>query len=348
MSSQHLAAVLPTPGCGKLEVVSRTTPSPGPHDVLIEVKAIAVNPIDLYQRGTADFYVSHSPAVIGSDIAGIVVSRGSAVGDNVPQEGKRVFAFCPTFYTEGLPDSGAFQKIAMVPSSNVGALPSKFSLTEGTLLPMAIGTTFGAWHTLELYRDTMFAPEDKQGMLVWGGASSIGSAAVQMAKLMGFTVYVTASDKHHEYIKTLGASKVFDYHSADVVEHIVQAAKDDSVAINHGYIAVRGVLEQCQAILKRARAPNTLAKLANCSPPRPGPYPTVEGVETRFMHPPEEPDNREKFFASIFNKWLPEKLESGEIVPSPKVTIVEGGLEGLNKALDMLTGASGEKFVVEV
>ena len=56
-------------------------------------------------------------------------------------------------------------------------------------------------------REAAYVAADKKEMLIWGGASSTGSAAVHVAKLMGFTVYTTASEKHHEYLKGLGASK---------------------------------------------------------------------------------------------------------------------------------------------
>ena len=56
-----------------------------------------------------------------------------------------------------------------------------------------------------------FKPEEKKGMLVWGGSSSVGSAAVQSAKLMGFTLYATSSPRHHELVKKLGVKEVFDY-----------------------------------------------------------------------------------------------------------------------------------------
>lgn len=82
-----------------------------------------------------------------------------------------------------------------------------------------------------LHRDTAYTAADKKGMLVCGDASSIGSAAVQVAKSMGLSVYVTASKKHHEYLKGLGARKVFDYSGENVVESFLKAGKEDGVTL---------------------------------------------------------------------------------------------------------------------
>ena len=61
---------------------------------------------------------------------------------------------------------------------------------------------------------------------------------VQSARLLGFTVYATASAKHHDYIKSLGASRVFDYRDSNVEGAIVQAAKEEGLIFQHGYDAV--------------------------------------------------------------------------------------------------------------
>ena len=71
-SGQHLATILPSKGSA-LEVTCRPTPHPGPNDLLIEVQSIALNPVDWYQRDWGLAIASY-PAVLGSDIAGTVVS----------------------------------------------------------------------------------------------------------------------------------------------------------------------------------------------------------------------------------------------------------------------------------
>lgn len=342
-SGQHLAAILPTKGSA-LEVTHRPTPSPGPNELLIGVRSIALNPIDCRQRDYG-FAVAGYPAVVGSDIAGTVVATGSSVPSEAPQPGTRVAAFAPCFFVQGAPDYGALQARVLVPAENAVPLPPGMAFNEACLLPMAILTAWSGWHVIGLQRNTAYTAADKKGMLVWGGASSIGSAAVQVAKSMGFRVYTTASEKHHEYLKSLGASKVFDYREEDVVEKIVKAAKEDGVAVQTGFDAV-GQMEPSMNILKELKGEGN-AKLAEAVPFSEAPK--VEGVEARFIEAPRDEKERTDFFHFIFRVWLKEKLETEEIVPSPKIQMIEGGLESTNEGLDQLKkGVSGLKLVLEV
>ncbi|KAL8685243.1 MAG: hypothetical protein Q9218_007883, partial [Villophora microphyllina] len=193
MSTQHQATVLESKG-SPLTVIHRPTPTPGPHEVLIEVHSIALNPIDYYMRDFG-FVLSSYPAVIGSDIGGTIISTGSSVD---LKAGTRVAAFATTFFVQGKPDYGAFQKKVVVPATHVTPLPDSINFDEASILPMSVVTAWCGWYTLGLpLRDTIFGSADKKAMLVWGGASSIGSAAVQIAKMLGFTVFATASEKHH-------------------------------------------------------------------------------------------------------------------------------------------------------
>jgi NADPH:quinone reductase-like Zn-dependent oxidoreductase len=341
---QHLAAILSSKG-SVLDVTHRPTPTPGPNDLLIAVKSIALNPLDWIQRDLG-FAVTTYPAVVGSDIAGTVISTGSSLPSDAPQPGTRVAAFTPCFFVKGAPDYGGLQTRVLVPAAMVVPLPHGTSFNEASLLPIAVGTAWSGWYSIDVPRDTAYTPADKEGMLVWGGASSNGSAAMQIAKLMGFTVYATASEKHHEYLKGLGASKMFDYKSEDVVASIVKAARDDGVTIRTGYDAV-GQLQSCLDILKEFKGEGT-AKLASATPLSED-SPTMEGVQVKFVAAPLDEKERTEFFHFVFRVWLKEKLETGEFVPSPKVRVVEGGLEAANKALDELKeGVSGLKLVLEV
>lgn len=342
---QHLAAILPSKG-SPLQVTHRPTPNPGVNDLLIEVKSIALNPIDWLQRDYGFPTIACYPAVLGSDIAGIVGSAGSSVPSDAPKPGTRVAAFAPCFFVQGAPDYGAFQTRVLVPAVNAVPLPQGISFNEASLLPAAVLTAWSGFYSIGVPRDTMYTAADKKGMLVWGGASSIGSAMVQVAKLMGFRVYATASEKHHEYLMRLGASKMFDYKSADVVASIVKAAKGDGVTVETGFDAV-GQLKSCLETLGELKGEGT-AKLASAVPLSED-SPKVEGMEVKFVAAPKNEEERTEFFHFAFRVWLKERLEKGEFVPSPKVQVVEGGLESAQKGLDELKkGVSGMKLVLEV
>lgn len=342
--NHHLAAILPSKGSA-LELTSRPTHNPGPNELLIEVKSIALNPVDWAMRDLG-FNVTSYPTVLGSDIAGIVVSAGASVPSDAPKPGTRVAAFAPCFFVYGAPDYGAMQTRVLVPAGHVVPLPQRMSFNEASLLPMAVLTAWSGWYSIGLPRDTAYSAEDKQGMLVWGGASSIGSAAVQVARLMGFIVYSTASEKHHEYLRGLGASKVFDYKGDQVVENIVKAAKEDGVTVNMGFDAV-GQTKACLEILKELKGEGT-AKLASAVQLSKD-SPKMEGVDVTFVAASEVEEERLEFIHFVFGIWLKEKLENGEFVPSPKIQVVDGGLESAQKGLDELKkGVSGVKLVLEI
>ena len=94
--STHPAAVLTA--ANTITIEDRPNPIPGPDDLLVDVKTVALNPVDIYMR--AGFMVSKYPHVLGSDIAGPVLAVGDAVPQDSPfrQPGARVSAFASMFY----------------------------------------------------------------------------------------------------------------------------------------------------------------------------------------------------------------------------------------------------------
>lgn len=345
----HSAAVSPSKGA-PLKVIQRKTPSPGPNDLLIEVHSVALNPIDYYQRDFAMPPLKGFPAVLGSDIGGVVVSAGSSVSTPL-KPGTRVTAFAPTFFVEGAADYGAFQKFAVIPAVNVSPIPDSITFNEASIIPMSVVTTWSGIYSVGLPRDTHYTPADKQGFLVWGGASSVGSAAVQVAHSLGFTVYVAASEKHAAYLKTLGAHQVFDYKDPDVEPAIIAAANSDDIQINWGYDAV-GQLPHSSKVLLGTKGVET-ARLASATPLSQvvGWYEdkNVEGIEVKFVSAPPGEKERDEHMNFIFNIWLKDSLEQGTYVPSPEIKVVEGGLNAINKGLDQLrAGVSGVKLVLEI
>ncbi|OTB02938.1 hypothetical protein M426DRAFT_322182 [Hypoxylon sp. CI-4A] len=338
----HLAAVV-TGKAQPLEVQERQTPKPGPNEVLIEVKSVALNPIDWKVRDIG-FAISHYPGVLGSDVGGVVLEAGSNV--NAFKPGTRVLAFAPSFFAEGAPDYGAFQQRVIIPAINVTPIPDYLSFNEAATFPMALTTTWAGLEGAGVARDTSFSPSDKQGILIWGGSSSVGSVAVQVAKILGFTVYATASPKNHDYVKSLGASKVFDYKSSGVEDAIIKAAKEDGLTFQYGYDAA-GARKSIETILRALKGSGTahLASAIHLAPEDP----STEGIETKFVAASPDAETRAGQMSFYFNVWLKEKLEKREIVASPKIQLIEGGLQGINKAIDTIkAGVSATKLVVEI
>ena len=195
--------------------------------------------------------------------------------------------------------------------------------------------------------DTKYTPQDKQAVLIWGSASSVGTFAVQSAKSMGFTVYTTANPKHHDYLKKLGADVVFDYKASDVVSQIIATVKKDGITLRTANCVVEGSLQPTLDVLKTTKG-DAVAKVAHTPALLPG-GPTLDGAEIKFNLPSMDPAERNEHIYKCFHVWLQNSLKSGTVVPSPRVQVEAGGLEGLNKALDTLkAGVSGTKIVVQV
>ncbi|KAK4108547.1 GroES-like protein [Canariomyces notabilis] len=348
MTKTHLAAILPQKG-GPFVVGERPTPEPGSNEVLIEIKAVALNPVDYNQRTLGVPPVPVYPAVIGQDAAGVVAKLGPGVASTSPElkPGTRVLALATSFYRDGLPDYGAFQQFALAQSELVIPLPDSLSFEQGAIMPLAVTTAWNAWTTINIPLNTRFTPQDNQAVLIWGGASSCGTFAIQTAKTLGFTrIYTTASPKHHAYLKSLGAHAVFDYHSPTVVSQIVNAVKHDGVILRTAHCVVNGGLQPTLDVLKETKG-DAKAKVVY-SPPLPPDHPTLENTEIRMNWPPLDPVERDRHFYECFHGWLKDGLRSGSVVPSPANIQVEGGgLEGLNSALEKWNaGVSGTKIVV--
>jgi NADPH:quinone reductase-like Zn-dependent oxidoreductase len=342
---QHYAAVLNEKGQG-YTLEDRPTPKCGPNDVLIEVHSVALNPLDIYQRD-AGFRVGEYPAVGGSDVSGIVVEVGPDVPEGTPQPGTKVLAYAASFFNQAAADRGAFQKKVLVSADCITKMPAWLSFDEACKIPLAVATAWNGWHATGAPIDDKYhMPSDKKGFLVWGGSSSVGTYVIQIAKLMGFVVYTTCSPHHHMYVKSIGATRFFDYKKEGVVDEIIKAMQDDGVSCEMGYDAV-GALDQCNTILK-AMNPSGKARLAS-APPLSEDSPRVEGIDTTFVASPTDPQERTKWMSFIFNQWLTKVLEERLLRPSPPPKLIHGGLKSLDQALDELkAGVSGVKLILHV
>lgn len=346
-TSEHLAVVLTEKGA-PFVVQPRPTLNPGPGELLIEAKAIAVNPVDYSQRDKGFPPIPSYPTVIGSDVAGVVVKTGPDVPDSSPKPGTRVTAFASSFYKDGLAQYGGFQKLVLASHEGVVPLPESISFEEGAVFPLAVLAALSGFTTIDIPLDTRYVRENKKAILIWGGASSVGTIAVQFAAQLGFTVYTTASEKNLGYLESLGAHRVFDYRAKDIVRQIVAAVKRDGVTLTEAQCAAgEDSLQSILDVLKETKGDGQ-GMVGHAPPLLPG-APSLDGVEVRFSMPPMDPDARAQYISQAFQGWLAPGLVTGTVVPSPRVEIVEGGLEGLNSALDTLKqGVSATKLVVRV
>jgi len=179
-----------------LAVVDR--PEPGPGEILIRVAAAGVNRPDLTQR--AGFYPPPpgAPETLGLEVAGIVQSVGPGV--TRWHEGQEVCSLLP---------GGGYATYAIAHQGSVLPIPKGLSLVEAAALPE---TAFTVW--ANVFETAALKP--KETLLVHGGASGIGTTAIQMAKAHGARVIATAGDDAKvQLCQKLGADRAINYRSED-------------------------------------------------------------------------------------------------------------------------------------
>ncbi|ADU51199.1 Alcohol dehydrogenase zinc-binding domain protein [Thermaerobacter marianensis DSM 12885] len=184
-------------------------PEPGPGEVLVEVHATSVNPVDYKIRRNGTWAGVRPPAIIGYDVSGVVAAVGPGVTDFKP--GDEVY-YTPEIFG-GRPGSYAPYHVAR--QEIVARKPENLSHTEAAAVPLAGGT---AWDAL-ITRGGLRVGET---VLIHGAAGGVGHFAVQIAKAAGAFVYATARAENAEFVKSLGADRVIDYRTQDFVEIIRQ------------------------------------------------------------------------------------------------------------------------------
>jgi NADPH:quinone reductase-like Zn-dependent oxidoreductase len=128
----------------------------------------------------------------------------------------------------GDPKHGGFQLYTVAHEITVSPIPDSISYEKAVVLPLAISTAAAGLYQkgfLALPYPTINPKPTEKTILVWGGSSSVGSTAIQLAVGSGLEVYATASKKNLEYVKALGAKFVFDYSGVAVVEDIVRTLR---------------------------------------------------------------------------------------------------------------------------
>ncbi|SMD11182.1 zinc-binding alcohol dehydrogenase family protein [Rhizobium sp. RU36D] len=177
-------------------------PTPGGHDLLVEIKAVSVNPVDTKVRSGA-VPEPGQYRILGYDAAGVVKAVGEAVtlfkpGDEV-------------FYAGAINRPGTNSEFHLVDERIVGAKPKSIGFAEAAALPLTAITAYEALFDRLKVQDKV--PGTQHAILITGGAGGVGSIAIQLAKaLTDLTVIATASrPETAEWAKALGADHVIDH-----------------------------------------------------------------------------------------------------------------------------------------
>jgi NADPH2:quinone reductase len=199
-----------------LSVEEIDRPEPGDGELLVEIEAAGVNPVDTYFRD-GSYEPLTLPFTLGADFAGRVVE--TAEGIDTFESGDRV-------YGTGIGNSefqGAYAEYATVPIDRIVELPEGVSMTEAGGAGVAACT---AWRALVDCADL----DPAEHCLVHGGSGGVGHVAVQVAAAVSARTITTADPSYHDTLSALGAGTVLDYNRDDLAEAI-RAASDGGVEV---------------------------------------------------------------------------------------------------------------------
>jgi NADPH:quinone reductase-like Zn-dependent oxidoreductase len=348
-----------------LEVGPAPYTPPAPDQIVVRNHAVAVNPLDwvIQVAGRLAYTWLTYPAVLGTDFAGEVVETGSKVTRF--RVGDRVLGLAVG--TDKDADSaaqGAFQHYTVVSEMLASPIPDALSFVDAAVLPLGLATAASAlFQTKQLgLRHPSAHPEPTgETVLIWGGSTSVGSNAIQLAVAAGYEVITTASPRNADYVTGLGATRVFDYRSPTVEADIIEAFGDrtlgGAVAVGPGSgpACVR-VAGACRGnrFVSTATAPVTFEN--GFSLPRTiagmaGGMVALQvaawrrGVRIRFVIGSDL--KRNEVGPAIFRDFLPSALSEGRYQAAPRASVVGNSLADLQHAMDLQRkGVSAEKLVV--
>lgn len=178
-------------------------------EVLVKIKAAGVNPVDaVITKGYYKDMMPHSfPIIPGWDLAGAIEKRGHAARRF--EEGDEVYAYARRPEVKW----GTFAEYIVIPESYLARRPNSISMEEAAAIPLA-GLT--AYQALYVAGDLSAG----QKLLILGSSGGVGSFGIQLAKARGAEVIGVASNKNHDYMRSLGADHTIDYHDRDIGEAV--------------------------------------------------------------------------------------------------------------------------------
>ncbi|KAI4728875.1 NAD(P)-binding protein [Aureobasidium sp. EXF-10728] len=311
-------------------------PSREAHQSLVSVQYVAQNPTDgilfsLSALQTLDSNAFGDGTVLGCDFVGTVEEPGKEAKNL--SKGDVIAGLIWGAEIKGL---GAYASHTFADDRISFKVPKGVKLEDAATVPLACCT---AW--LALFSKTCLAIPRKEGktsVLIWGGSSSVGSYAIQLASMYNFTIITTCSPRNFDMVKNLGATHVFDYNDSAVVDKIKETApdleytfdtigsKDSSAQASQAITAKGGVL--CTVRPGKANTENVASHVKV----------TDVLVWTAFLkdhqykefHWPASTDDHE-LSAELFEK-LPSWLEQGKIKPN-NVKMLD--LDDIHEGFDM-------------
>lgn len=363
---QNTAAYLTSLKKYPLEVKTAPYTAPQSSQIVIRSRAVAVNPYDYFIQENGNMVTPwlKYPAVLGTDVSGEVVEIGKAitrfkVGDRVVSHALGV-----SKNRDGAA-AGAFQEYVLLEEHMTSPIPDSMTFESASVIPLGASTAAcGLFEKDQLGLDVPTGKVEPNGktVLVWGGSTSVGCNAIQMAKAAGYQVITTASPKNFAMVKDLGAAHVFDYNSKTVVKDIIQVLQGGHLV---GALSIgANSADPCLDILHKTKGDKKFIMItyliANVDPNKSMAYKIayylcasirhwfitrMRGIKSTAVFGDTLADNG--IGKAFYADYLPTALANGSFKPSPEAAVAGHGLDKIQAAMDTLkNGVSGKKIVV--
>ncbi|KAF2678752.1 zinc-binding oxidoreductase CipB [Lentithecium fluviatile CBS 122367] len=339
-----------------LEVRSAPYTKPSSNEIVVRAHAVAINPIDLVMQGSAKMafgYISNFH-VLGHDVAGEVVDVGDGAEARLFKAGDRVVGHAVSFdkRSKGAPE-GAFQEYVVLRTSLAAKIPENVSFARACVIPLGLSAAAGGLFQKDMLGLAHPHPStpvmQNETLVVWGGSTSVGSNAIQLARAAGYEVITTTSPKNFAYAKELGATQVFDYNDPQTPKNIIDHLKGKRCA---GAAAIgNGSLEACIDIVTASEGRKFVAQFTiplDMVKSAPGLLEVakvmlfwkgkmsitsmVKGVSTKFVNGTDVMAN--EVGKVCYSNFLGQALAAGTFVPKPDPQVIGHGLEAVQKGFD--------------
>ncbi|KAJ7866091.1 GroES-like protein [Mycena olivaceomarginata] len=330
MSTQQ-ALLIPSPKV-PFVVGPLPIPVPGKGEVRVKIMSVGLNVFNQAQH-EFDFFIPAYPAVIGSDIAGVV----EELGEGVESFAKGDEVFCRF----AGPLIGGFQQHTTLPAGLLIRKPKNVSFDEVATLPITFTTALVGLFApapIGLALNPSFSwnkPQQGESGLVIGGGTSVGQFAIQLLKFLGFTrIVVYASKVHFDYLKTLGATECIDRGEVPIeklavtppVKVVYDATPTGALDAAYDSVVDGGKVTTARPQSQTERELRGIT-LVRC-------WGFYAGPDAHTL------------FGKLMIEELPKMLEKGVIVTN-RIEVLPTGLAAIPDALDRLKagGVSGVKLV---
>lgn len=206
-------------GAEELKIDDFPAPVPGTEEILVRVHATALNRADILQREGKYPPPAGASNILGLEFAGEVFDAEQS--ESKWKKGEQVFGLLP---------GGGYAEFAAVNEMMINRIPEGLNYYEAAAIPEVFLTAYQAlvWHS---------NLQENEYVLIHAGASGVGTAAIQIARILGAVVFVTASKEKHNLCMDLGAADAIDYKTEDFSKRVQELTNGRGVDVIIDFIA---------------------------------------------------------------------------------------------------------------